>query len=409
MKSVLFPFLICLVIAGMLMGCGSGRRTTGRLQTEALAAWMKAASPVFDSVLVHQSDWRVQIYYSRIHRNKKGAVRFEDFRFGTDSFQYFYPASTVKLPVALLALQRLQELNHPGLNRETMMITEAAAPPQTITYNDPTSIAGSPSIAQYIRKVFLVSDNDAFNRLYEFLGPDYINGSLRAHGLSSVNIIHRLSVAMGIEDNRRLNPIRFLDSAARSVLELPARSDNWKSDMPVVKIGKGFYQNGQLINEPFDFSQKNSIALADLHQLMKTIFFPGSLPASQRFSLQADDLAFLKECMKSYPYEGLVAGYANNEKPDSVVKVFAAAAGNVLHAPQFSVYDKVGGAYGFLTNTAYVLDEKTGIEFLLSATIYCNSDGILNDDRYDYEQIGYPFMRALARLIYAKEQERNKQ
>lgn len=409
MKSVSFSLLVYLVIAAVLTGCGSGRKATGSTKTTQLEEWMRASSPVFDSVLAHRTDWRVQICYSRIHRDKKGNARFEDFRFGTDSFQYFYPASTVKLPVALLALQRLRELNHPGPDRETMMITEAAAPPQTITYNDPTSLFGSPSIAQYIRKVFLVSDNDAFNRLYEFLGPDYINSNLRAHGLNSVNIVHRLSVAMSAEENLQLNPIRFLDTAAHPILALPAREDHWKSDMPVVKIGKGFYQGRQLINAPFDFSQKNSISLADLHQLMKAIYFPGSLPASQRFNLQPDDLEFLKTCMRAYPYEGLVPGYANSEKPDSVIKVFAAAAGNVFHAPQFKIYDKVGGAYGFLTNTAYVLDEKTGIEFLLSATIYCNSDGILNDDRYEYEQTGYPFMRALARLIYAKEQERNKQ
>lgn len=409
MKSVSFFSLICFIILSSSTGCNQGRRATGRRPASQLQAWMEAASPAFDSVLTHQADWRVQICYSRIHRNRRGKTWFEDFRFGADTFQYFYPASTVKLPVALLALQRLQELNQPLLNRETMMITEAAAPPQSIAYNDPTSTTGSPSIAQYIRKVFLVSDNDAFNRLYEFLGPDYINSSLRTRGLSSANIVHRLSVAMSAEENRQLNPIRFLDSNAYTILELPARNDQWVTDAPVVKTGKGFYQNGKLINEPFDFSQKNSIALADLHQLMKAIFFPGAMPASQRFNLQPEDLAFLKACMRAYPYEGLVPGYASNEKPDSVMKVFAAAAGNVLHAPEFRVYDKVGGAYGFLTNTAYVRDEKTGIEFLLSATIYCNSDGILNDDRYDYEQTGYPFMRALSRLIYDQEKKRNKQ
>lgn len=409
MKSVSFFPFICLLVLNMSAGCSPGRRASGKPQSGQLQAWMEAASPVFDSVLTHQADWRVQICYSRIHRDRKGKVWFEDFRFGADTFQYFYPASTVKLPVALLALQRLQELNRPQLNRETMMITEAAAPAQSIVYNDPTSATGSPSIAQYIRKVFLVSDNDAFNRLYEFLGPDYINGSLRAHGLHSVNIVHRLSVAMSAEENRQLNPIRFLDSNAYPILELPARNDQWISDAQVVKVGKGFYQNGQLINEPFDFSQKNSIALADLHQLMKAIFFPAALPDSKRFNLLPEDLAFLKDCMSAYPYEGMVPGYAGNEKPDSVMKVFAAAAGNVLHAPEFRVYDKVGGAYGFLTNTAYVVDEKTGIEFLLSATVYCNSDGILNDDRYDYEQTGYPFMRSLARLIYEQEKKRNKQ
>ena len=409
MKSLSFFPLICLLALNLSTGCSTGRRVSGQPQSGQLQAWMEAASPVFDTVLAHRADWRVQICYSRIHRNRKGKIWFEDFRFGADTFQYFYPASTVKLPVALLALQRLRELNQPLLNRQTMMITEAATASQSIAYNDPTSAGGIPSVAQYIRKVFLVSDNDAFNRLYEFLGPDYINNSLRAHGLRSASIVHRLSVAMNAQENRQLNPIRFLDSNAYPILELPARNDQWVSDAPVVKIGNGFYQNGRLINEPFDFSQKNSIALADLHQLMKSIFFPAALPASQRFNLLPEDLAFLKACMSAYPYEGMVPGYAGNEKPDSVGKVFAAAAGNVLHAPEFKVYDKVGGAYGFLTNTAYVKDEKTGIEFLLSATVYCNSDGILNDDRYEYEQTGYPFMRALSRLIYEQEKKRNKQ
>jgi hypothetical protein len=30
-----------------------------------------------------------------------------------------------------------------------------------------------------------------------------------------------------------------------------------------------------------------------------------------------------------------------------------------------------------------VVDEATGRSFFLAATLYANSDGILNDDRYD--------------------------
>jgi hypothetical protein len=27
---------------------------------------------------------------------------------------------------------------------------------------------------------------------------------------------------------------------------------------------------------------------------------------------------------------------------------------------------------------------------MLTATIYVNSDGVMNDDKYDYDNIGYP-------------------
>jgi len=45
---------------------------------------------------------------------------------------------------------------------------------------------------------------------------------------------------------------------------------------------------------------------------------------------------------------------------------------------------------------------------MLSATIHCNSDGIFNDDRYDYDSIGYPFLRDLGQLIYEHEIKRKK-
>jgi hypothetical protein len=60
----------------------------------------------------------------------------------------------------------------------------------------------------------------------------------------------------------------------------------------------------------------------------------------------------------------------------------------------------VGNAYGFLIDAACFEERRTGKKFLLSAVIYCNSDQVFNDDRYDYDTIGYPFLRSLGRLLY---------
>ncbi len=43
---------------------------------------------------------------------------------------------------------------------------------------------------------------------------------------------------------------------------------------------------------------------------------------------------------------------------------------------------------------------------MLAATVYVNSDGILNDDKYDYETVGYPFMYQLGQTIYNYELHR---
>jgi hypothetical protein len=61
---------------------------------------------------------------------------------------------------------------------------------------------------------------------------------------------------------------------------------------------------------------------------------------------------------------------------------------------------KTGWSYGFLTDVAYVVDFKHGVEFMISANIYTNSDGILNDDKYDYDSIGYPFFQQVGEIIY---------
>ena len=45
---------------------------------------------------------------------------------------------------------------------------------------------------------------------------------------------------------------------------------------------------------------------------------------------------------------------------------------------------------------------------MVSAIIYCNSDGIFNDDKYDYDEIGFPFMKHLGQVIYDLELKRKK-
>jgi hypothetical protein len=62
----------------------------------------------------------------------------------------------------------------------------------------------------------------------------------------------------------------------------------------------------------------------------------------------------------------------------------------------------VGNAYGFLIDAACFEDLRTRQKFLLSAVIYCNSDQVFNDDRYDYETVGFPFLRTLGRAMYEK-------
>ena len=63
------------------------------------------------------------------------------------------------------------------------------------------------------------------------------------------------------------------------------------------------------------------------------------------------------------------------------------------------VRNKVGWAYGFLSDLAHLRDAKH--ECWISCVMYLNADGVLNDGRYDYDAIGRPFMAEAGRLLLA--------
>ncbi len=45
---------------------------------------------------------------------------------------------------------------------------------------------------------------------------------------------------------------------------------------------------------------------------------------------------------------------------------------------------------------------------MLSAVIYVNRDGILNDDKYEYKEIGYPFFKEIGEIMYAYDKSRTR-
>ena len=55
------------------------------------------------------------------------------------------------------------------------------------------------------------------------------------------------------------------------------------------------------------------------------------------------------------------------------------------------ISNKVGMAYGTLTDVAYVRDKINNIEFMLTATILVNDNHTFNDDIYEYESKEFLF------------------
>lgn len=379
-------------------------------ETFDLGAFLEALpDPAVRTVLAAPARHRVQVIYTRITRDASGRPAFASHRYRLDPREYHYPASTVKLPVALLALERLAALGVAGLDREAVMLTGAANPWQTAATQDAGAPGGRPSVGHYVRKIMVASDNDAFNRLYEWLGPDHINATLRGRGYAGVAIVHRLSVALSAEQNRMLNPVRFLHPLdGRTLLALPARVDDgeWSPPRPLL-LGRGERRDGALIAGPKDFSVKNHLPLQALHDMVQALIFPEAVAPQRRFRLTPQDRRFVLAAMGQTPAESGIAEYAT--LADDYVKFLLPSGGDGRAVPgSLRVFNKVGEAYGFLTDAAYVADLATGVEFLLAATVYVNANGIFNDDEYEYDTLGYPFLRAVGEAVWAMESARRR-
>ena len=409
MRVIFLSLIICLVSACHPMQTVTGKPAQGK--DHFIAGLLHSQSQNFDSV-ANNPAYGVQIIYTQVDRKRTRKPVLTDHFFNV-SDQYFYPASTVKLPVALLALQKLRKLNIKGVDKNTSMITGAAYSGQTAVYNDPTSVDGRPTIGQYIKKIFLVSDNDAFNRLYEFLGQQYINKTLHKMGYADAEIIHRLSISLTEDENRRTNPIQFYavpgpkDTTLKVLYQAPLANSDWIYAKRNDKKGKGYYAEDSLINEPFDFSKKNRLFLTDLHSMLKSIFFPKEFRRKQRFKIKVTDYDFVWKYMSMFPRESKYPSY-DSSIYDAYSRFILWGEEKEKQPGNIRIFHKSGEAYGFLTDVCYVVDFENNIEFMLSATIHCNSDGIYNDDRYDYETIGLPFLKNLGQLFYHYELTRSR-
>ena len=110
-----------------------------------------------------------------------------------------------------------------------------------------------------------------------------------------------------------------------------------------------------------------------------------------------------------YPKESDYPAYNDtSEYYDSYVKFFMFGNTRENIPDGIRIFSKSGEAYGYLIDNAYIVDFNKKIEFLLTAVIQVNENQIYNDDNYEYEEIGIPFLANLGKVIYRFEINRKR-
>lgn len=398
-------FIILSFFGGLLNGLLIAQPKTDPLLREILE---KSKSPIVTKIIQDPDTFRLQIIYTQIERDVNNVPTFKNYYFNFDNNLYFNPASTVKMPLAFLALEKFNRINKKGVDKYTSMQFDSTFSGQLKMLYDSTSENYFPSIAHFIRKAFLVSDNDAYNRMYQFMGQESINQWLKDKGYSNTRIIRQF---MGFSElqNRNTNQIRFLNKNGKLIYtQLPAYNGQLFDFSRVIKVGRGHLNSrDSLINKPIDFTKANNVGLQDLQRMLQAVMFPESVPAQSRFKLSSDDYTFLHRYLSQYPSETNYPKYDTSEYYDSYVKFFFRGDRHKMPA-HVRVFNKVGWAYGFLTDVSYVADFKNSVEYMLTATVYVNNDAILNDNKYEYEEMGWPFMYEIGQLVYQYELARER-
>ncbi|MFY8207407.1 MAG: serine hydrolase [Arenimonas sp.] len=307
--------------------------------------------------------------------------------------RWFSTGSVAKLPMALLACERIAAM---GFDlRAQIGFTQ---PP--IGGEWPDQEPAFEALARSLTRIFTISENPPFNRLYDFLGVDAIHDRLAALGYPAARMISRMSAP--VRENVRTRAGQIRDGSGRVLAEFPERSGSARRfPFGSALTGSGFlHDDGRLETGPHDFSAANFIPLSDSQQMLKALVDPSSVPAHQRWAIPESMRREVLRIMAMLPRESTDPVYPESEYHDGYARFFLIGDSRARKPEGLHLIGKVGDAYGFATDVEYITADGSAVECLLSANVYVNADGIFNDDRYEYETLGYPFLAALGRAVW---------
>jgi len=379
-----------LLLATAVLSCSLPQEP---IDLEALLRADERCAPIVERAREH----RLQVLVSVPVVDERGRVTLQRSHFG-DAKRYFYPASSIKLCGAVAMLQQLNAHNREhgtALGLDSKLVIEPRFAGDRRIAADASNVDdGVLTVRHALRKMLIVSDNAAYNHCFELCGPDGLNRAMWAAGLTSTQLWHRLSESHPLSENRQTRTVRVGDV---TFAERDAPIELSNAAFTARRFGDGYLSGGRKVDGPMSFDQKNAISLYDLQDLMVEVVRPEVDTGKRGFpGLGVSQREFLVAAMSQLPRASRNPRFADVDP--HYCKFVWGGVSRVVPSEHLRIYNKVGRAYGFSIENAYVEDRRDGSGFFLSIVVYTNPDGILNDDRYGYEEIADPFVEAVGEL-----------
>ncbi len=373
---------------------------SGQKSNEEFYSTLLGKDSIVDLVLKNRNKYRLQFIVTDIKRDKNGIEDFTTFDFTTH--EYFYPASLVKVPTAIAMLEILDSL-HISYDSYIKMNQDF-----TCGNNDFVSLSMKHNIpiSLGIEDMLSISDNRYYSLFFNVVTPKVLNYKLQQWQLLSTNIYsgftgcpkgkelktHSYSI-FSPDGNRQLSSPKSILDSSQYLYRMPYTSDKL--------IGKYRIESGKKIAKPFDFNATIDYPLKDIHKTVLKLVFPDEVSENERFKISSHSRKFLLKCMGNYPREMTNDSYHNiNRYPDNYFKYSIIGNQSELASTgRYRIYSKIGIAYGFVTESAYIIDFENQKDFIVSVSIFVNEDEIMNDNVYEYSKIARPFIANFTRVI----------
>ena len=352
------------------------------------------SDPYLKEIIKDKEDYEIQVMLTKInHNNTK--IDFQNYQYQHDENQYFYPASTIKLPIVVLTLKKINELRSKGsdITLKSKIILNNVDNYSNFKLQDSIT-----SFQNLIADIFLVSDNSASNILIDFIGYNYFNDEMQNAGFDRTYLNHKFNPDPYVNSTWQISD---LDNNMISSI-----NDNQKiikADDKTNGLDKGEsrYFNGEILDESLNFSEKNRFSITDMHNLIKYIFYPEIFDMANTFNLNVEDYDFIRYWMSRFTYEDIGEKFIGDENFfETYNKFFIHGDEQSVSNEQIRVYNKIGQAYGTSIDNGLIKNYQNNVEFILTSTIYTNKNKVINDNLYEYDDIAEPFLAKLSRAIY---------
>lgn len=346
--------------------------------------------PEFARFAASPERYRLQVLVGTVATAASGEVTVHHAGYRVDA-EYIYPASAIK---SLLSVASLAEARRRGGGVQTALGICDALRCKAIRDRSNRG-RGELTVGHAVRKIQLVSDNDAFGQLFDFVGQATLNESLWELGLSSVRLHHR----MGRRPDELGEPPAIglvLDgqgARARRTIVLPPT--------PAARLDVGrahVDEHGRSWEAPMSFADKNYASLRDLQRLNIALVLPQAREAAG-LGLAEEDRRWLLKAMTEHPNDSDNPRYPGPRFGVDAHKPLLVGVRRVIDEEHVRHVGKAGRAYGFHLANAYVEDRRSGRGIFVTAAIYVNPNGVVNDNRYSYDGTTAPFMADLGERL----------